>query len=372
MKGIFALFLVTVFSLALYANDASFHMSGNHLIPVMETDISVKKEILTLKKISNDELLVTVYYEFMNPKNAKKLLVGFEAASPDRGKNGVAPQSDWHPYITNFTVEMNNVKLPHKITMVADSLYLKNNEIASLTKQQAIEAESQWKESDDQTRFNYVYYFDANFKAGINTVKHTYTFTLTGGIHYNYAFYYILTAAMRWGNKQIDDFTLIVDMGDFQDFCINRMAFGNNPQWMLNGVGKVINKASYPFVPYPNEAGDDMTRFFIRNGSVKYRAVNFRPEDELFLYSPRYYPYSDVAESPYMLYEVWGDIDDIPDKKKRLLRNLPFARRGYIFKTPEIHNYYSGQLWYIPDENYKATMESLTREEQVWVMKWSE
>lgn len=372
MKKLLILFIITVFSLASYANDASFHMSGNQLIPIMETDISVKKEILTIKKISDDELRVTVYYEFMNPKNAKRLLVGFEAASPDRGRNGVAPQNDWHPYITNFTVEMNNLKLPHKITLVADSLYLKNNEIASLTKQEAIEAESQWKESDDETRFNYVYYFDANFKPGINTVKHTYTFNLTGGIHYNYAFYYILTAAMRWGNKQIDDFTLIVDMGDYQDFCIDNAPFGNNVKWALNGTGKIVNKASYPFVPYPNEAGNDRTRFFIKKGIVEYKALNFRPKDELFLFSSRYYPYEDVTESPFMIYDFWGDIDDISAAKKRLLRNLPFACRGYIFKTPEIQNYYSKQLWYVPDASYKATMESLTQKEQEWVMKWSE
>ncbi len=50
------------------ANDGSYYASGNHLIPVFETDISVKKEILTLKKIRNRFIEVTVYYEFFNPQ----------------------------------------------------------------------------------------------------------------------------------------------------------------------------------------------------------------------------------------------------------------------------------------------------------------
>ncbi len=31
-----------------WANDGAYTMSGNQLIPIMESDISVKKEILTL------------------------------------------------------------------------------------------------------------------------------------------------------------------------------------------------------------------------------------------------------------------------------------------------------------------------------------
>ena len=40
-------------STALYANDGAFFGSGNHLVPIRETDISVQKEILYLKKIQN-------------------------------------------------------------------------------------------------------------------------------------------------------------------------------------------------------------------------------------------------------------------------------------------------------------------------------
>jgi len=65
-KYLTLLFLLTTH--LLFANDGAYYASGNHLIPISETDIAVKKEILTLKKIRNQYIEVTVYYEFFNPK----------------------------------------------------------------------------------------------------------------------------------------------------------------------------------------------------------------------------------------------------------------------------------------------------------------
>ena len=48
------------------ANDGVFYASGNQLIPITETDISVKKEVLTLNRVG-DHIEVTVYYEFSRP-----------------------------------------------------------------------------------------------------------------------------------------------------------------------------------------------------------------------------------------------------------------------------------------------------------------
>jgi hypothetical protein len=64
-----------------YSNDGVFYAEGNQLIPITETDISVKKEVLTINRVG-DHLEVTVYYEFFNPVGEKELLVGFEAKSP--------------------------------------------------------------------------------------------------------------------------------------------------------------------------------------------------------------------------------------------------------------------------------------------------
>lgn len=377
MKKHVSLCLAYIFAMWIYANDATFHMSGNHLIPVMESDISVKKEVLSIKRISEDELKVDVYYEFYNPKQAKKIIVGFEAASPERGKKGVDPKYDWHPYMSNFTVSMNGNKLPYKVTLVADSLYTRNNEIVSLTKHEAVEVENQEVMSDADTRFNYVYYFDANFKAGLNVVKHSYNIKLTGGIIYNYAFYYILTAAMRWGNEQIDDFTLIIDMGNFKDFYIDDASFGDK-KWSLKGTGKIMKNSSNP---WGFDSDDDVsrTRFSVKDGYIEYKAMNYKPRAELFLFSPTLglnysgvFNYKETKQLPFEDQRYGMEFDNALDSmSQRILRNLPFARRGYIFSTPEIQKYYSAQEWYLPDANYKATLESLTDKEREWVKRWT-
>ena len=119
------LFLAIAISLNARANDGSFFAKGNQLIPITETSISVKKEMLTLKKIRNQFIEVTVYYEFFNPGEEKNLTVGFEAFSPGGDVNGT-PKNGQHPYMRDFTVELNNKILTYNIAYVYDSTYVKN------------------------------------------------------------------------------------------------------------------------------------------------------------------------------------------------------------------------------------------------------
>lgn len=74
--------LVVVFCLK--ANDGAYLGSGNQLIPMVESDISVQKEVLTITRNSEDKNLVdiSVYYEFYNSGKQKTITVGFEAMSP--------------------------------------------------------------------------------------------------------------------------------------------------------------------------------------------------------------------------------------------------------------------------------------------------
>ena len=91
------LIILTIFFSNLYANDGAYFFSGNQLIPTTETDIIVRKEILTLKKIRNQFIEVTVYYEFYNPGIEKEIIVGFEAFAPEGDVNG-EPKNGKHPY----------------------------------------------------------------------------------------------------------------------------------------------------------------------------------------------------------------------------------------------------------------------------------
>ena len=62
------IFLITGHS---FANDGSFFMRGNQLIPLVESDISIQKEVLIVKRIEDDYVQITVAYVFYNPKEAK-------------------------------------------------------------------------------------------------------------------------------------------------------------------------------------------------------------------------------------------------------------------------------------------------------------
>src|SRR5690606_14218965 len=93
----------------------------------------------------------------------------------------------------------------------------------------------------DYAEFYYVYHFNATFKPGENRLVHTYKFRLSGSVDYIYNFEYILTAANRWANNKIDDFTLNIDMGDYQDFYINPTFFKSVNEWSVNGIGKKVD-----------------------------------------------------------------------------------------------------------------------------------
>lgn len=165
---------------------------------------------------------VTVYYEFFNPKEDKKITVGFEAFSPEGDVDG-APKNGHHPYMRDFNVELNNSVLKYNVAYVSDSLYNKKGKIKSLDL-----TKFNGNKSGNYVDFFYVYHFEANFKKGLNIIKHTYKYDLSGSIDYNYEFEYVLTAANRWANKQIDDFTLIIDTGEFETFSIDKTFFKNS------------------------------------------------------------------------------------------------------------------------------------------------
>ncbi|MFT6244744.1 MAG: hypothetical protein ACJA0U_001028 [Salibacteraceae bacterium] len=348
MQKSLIILIILFSSLLATANDGAFFAKGNQLIPISESDISVKKEILTLKKIGHDYIEVNVYYEFFNPNDAKDLIVGFEAFSPSGDVNG-APKNGNHPYMNDFTVDMNGKLLKYQIAYVEDSLYLKDNKVAGVDLDK-FEGQKEGNYID----FYYVYYFNAHFKKGLNIVKHTYKYDLSGGICYNYNFEYVLTAATRWANKQIDDFTLIIEPDELESFQVSNTFFSSSEDWNLVGIGK-----SY-------DSGKSST-FHIRNGIVVFEKNNFKPAGELYVNS--YYcdegaPYSEPPLSyNSRLVASWFLAEDDEVLNKLILRNLPFARRGYIFKTKKLQEYYENVSWYIPDPNYIPVVAKLTDDE---------
>ncbi|MDL2215125.1 YARHG domain-containing protein [Dysgonomonas sp. OttesenSCG-928-M03] len=370
---LFLLFLICGIS----ANDGSYYIDGNQLIPIVEADISVKKEILEIKrsKTNDRQVEVLVYYEFYNSGNPKTILVGFEARSP-YGDTDSSPKDGEHPNMYHFTIDMNGNKLPYQVDIVNDSLYFQDGKFKSLSSKEIKENTGEgWAD------FMYVYHFQANFKKGLNIIKHTYTCDLSGSVMATYEFGYILSAAMRWGNKQIDDFTLHIDMGTDQLINIPQTFFNNTDEWTIAGTGRKQDTGNpYFFSDTDSNEPPTTSQFFIKNGYLIFQKKNFKPKGELFIYSPLGYTDLDnfnYLNMPYIdhniMYSRYYEEDKVEDEiSKKVLRNLPFAKRGYIFSTPELQKYFESQIWYFPDSTYKSDTSKLPQEEQKWVRYWSQ
>lgn len=355
MKYLLCTYALMVFSPSLFANDGAFFAKGNQLIPINETSISVKKEVLSLKKVRDKSIEVSVYYEFYNPNEEKEITVGFEAFSPDGDVDG-APKNGQHPYMRNFTVNMNGKNLAHQIAYVADTLYNTNGKIKAIDFNKF-----EGSKSGNYVDFFYVYHFKAKFKKGVNIIKHTYSYDLSGSIDFHYDFEYVLTAAKRWQNKQIDDFTLILDMGEFETFNIAKGFFRNASEWGIKGVGKTENSRSH----FLNK---DVLKFHMRSGTISFSKKNFKPADELFVYAQNVMANEDYIPFSYYQEERINKPKNELDKK--VLRNLPFARRGYVFNDKQIQQFYQKLDWYIPNRNYIPDLQKLTEREKRWIQKW--
>jgi hypothetical protein len=367
MKKLAFILLLLVVRLG-YANDGAYYVSGNQLVPVYETDIAVAKEILSIQKLSNGFVRIVVNYEFFNPKSPKTIEVGFEARSPSGDVDGT-PIKGRHPNISEFTVNMNGQDLPYLVAIVEDSLYYKNGKFVEKTLAEALKS----IDNANEVNFNYVYHFKANFKQGLNKITHTYLFQLSSSVEMMYELPYILTAAKRWANRQIDDFTLKIDMGSFADFYIQNSFFDNAADWKIEGTGK--KEFTGKKVKDDFSLTDNSTHFWLREGTLLFQKKNFAPQGEINLFCLQFFgtnPFNAKDKLPLQIGAVEQYLTSAEDEAAlKILRNLPFARRGYIFKTPDIQQYYEKMDWYMPNPSYQADLSKLTKIEQDWLKKIS-
>lgn len=404
MRKVLVLLSCCICAVFASANDGVFYTKGNQLIPVSETDISVKKEVLTLNRVG-DKIEVTVYYEFFNPADEKEVLVGFEAAAPDTYFNEQSiRQFPQHPYMSNFKVVLNGEPLSYEVAHVArydenwkyipDPQYYVDGKIKSATSKDLYQQEWFINGGDDGPVEHplYVYHFNAQFRPGLNIIQHTYDFDISyerNGCTYD--FFYVLTAANRWANHQIDDFTLYVNMADHTSFHISPLFFKSADEWEIQGTGK------YTIGSLPYQARQDSIFFHMQHGNIRFHKKNFHPDGELAMTID--YPWSlwmicdldhleffdseSYVNSFKEQYEPVNADYAIREKdtfdynslfsleQRRILRNLPFAYRGYIFNTKELQDYYESTVWYIPNPQYKADFEELSEDEQHWVEYWT-
>ena len=384
MKKLTSLLICLMATITLWANDGVYYTSGNQLVPTKETNITVKKEILTISIQDDGYATVDVYYEFYNPDSrSKTVTMGFEAAPPynDDDKfyaNGV------HPYIKNFTVEMNNQKLryrnavceeglPNGVTPVQMDKWKFYDEAGNTLYQGD-------KDNPSKTlNFCYVYYFNATFKPGQNIVHHTYSYLMSQSVGTSYSVFYKLSPAMRWGNHQIDDFTLVIRAENTtKHFVI--------PQSQLQG-GKFSITPEKGKMRKLEGAYNKFFEFVLRNGQVKwqkknlsmtpdqagyYEELSIGAADEYYVYgkggSAKHYCgeyYDPACRTSMMGYE-----EEMQDKefieprdkafRKRVMKNIPYAYRGHIFKDAKLKAYFERMFWYMPDPSYKDDTSKFT------------
>ena len=81
----------------------------------------------------------------------------------------------------------------------------------------------------------------------VRNIKHSYCYEASTSVANYYSFRYNLTPAIRWANRQIDDFTLILDIGDFEYFNLNKTFYNDKNDWIINGIGNAFDKESSIF-----------------------------------------------------------------------------------------------------------------------------
>ncbi len=392
-----------------YSNDGVFYAEGNQLIPITETDISVKKEVLTINRVS-DHLEVTVYYEFFNPVDEKELLVGFEALQPDNSSIDPFKVFPRHPHIHNFKVAMNGEPLTYEIAHVefghyvngkyVFSKYYSNGHFTDWTSQQIKDTLAAWGDPPGLP-IDYVYHFKAKFRPGLNIIYHTYDFDLSFSIGQEYYFPYVLTAANRWANHQIDDFILNINMGDHESFMITPNFFKTADEWVFTGQGRISMDSIWTWDDNKHIA---CPKFHVQKGGLSFHKTNFHPDGELHIEKKSIYDYFDYysenflkssflfLKKQYFFYAqipaaFRGDMiftstfdssyyqynyDTVTtSEQRRILKNLPFAYRGYIFKNKALQDYFNSTEWYLPNPEYKGEMDGFSEEERKWVEFWS-
>lgn len=390
MKNLFALLLSLCTAVWAVANDGSFTMSGNQLIPIVESDIGVQKEILSLNRVGN-QIQVSVYYEFFNPAEPKDLLVGFEAAGPYMFNLDDAMRAfPEHPNMRGFKVFVNGAPLSWQVAHIGfsghfdennewvEEPYYKNGNFRKMTDRQCKDA---LRESEDfDYPFYFVYYFTAHFNKGLNIIMHTYNYDLSSSSGAFWKFSYILTAACRWANRRIDDFTLHVNMGDRCSFCVDPSFYGSCREWSFDVAGRAEPN-------YSEEAFfmGSYDLFHVRDGGMTFHKTKFRPEGELYVFQPMPLAYEiierfisdesikDFISGCYYDLQKPTDIQEaICPENRQILRNLPFAYHGYVFKNASLQRFFEDTSWYVPNPKYKVDMNSLTKGEKEWVQFWAQ
>ncbi len=294
MKRTIIAYLFAILGIStIWANDGVYYTSGNFLVPTRETDISVVKEILTITIGKDSMARVDVYYELMNNSQPKTVTMAFEAEASHNVGDPVN-RKGIHPFIKDFTVVMNGRRLANRNAVVAahwgDKLH--RNDFVPLDM-------SKWKgmgeapdslvpyeislynaEQGRAIEYAYAYCFDAPFKEGLNIVHHTYSYQMSYSHGARFDIPYWLTPAIRWANRQVDDFAFKVTADEPTEFCFTDSLFRNV------AFTKTLPSQGFLYDMTTQEGEPLLFAQVCQGDTVTWHGHNFRPTDDIDIISP--------------------------------------------------------------------------------------
>ena len=362
MKKILLAILFCFLSIFTFANDWEFGSEGEHIIPLKGSNVSIKKEKITLK-LTPDGMLVNVKFTFDSP-NAENKIIGFVTPESGNGDEG-EERGNRKPEplkIKNFKTTVNGKEVKSNVELLSKLLskgVLDNNVVKEYTEK-------------EKEYFNYVYYFNADFKQGENVVEHSYFYTGSYGV-YERDFEYVVTTISKWKNKTVEDFEIEVYPGNY--FVKLPYSFWTNTKkinWEIVGKGKMITVAP---TKQPND--EDATILEktgvvyskLDNGFIRYKTKNFSPTDNFYMvrmdnilgfdyefpegkvqgYKFKDNYFTTLRETVYDDYSnIIGSLKDLNDKDLDIVRNYPYAFAGYDFARKDLKDYFSQFVWYNP------------------------
>ena len=364
MKKILLAILFCLLSIFTFANDWEFGSEGEHIIPLKGSNMSIKKEKITLK-LTPDGMLVNVKFTFDNP-TAENKIVGFvtpESGNGEEEDETTKPKRKAEPLkIKNFKTTVNGKEVKSNVELLSKLLskgVLDNNIIKEYTEK-------------EKTFYNYVYSFNADFKQGENVVEHSYFYTGSYGV-YERDFEYVVTTISKWKNQTVEDFEIEVHPGNY--FVKLPYSFWKDNKkinWEVVGKGKMVTIA--PTKKSNDEDATGLERYGIiylklNNGFVRYKTKNFSPNQDFYMtrmdnilgfeyeypegkvqgykFKDKYFEIlREVAYSDYP--EIVDSLKDLSDKDLDIVRNYPYAFVGYDFAKKDLKDYFSQFIWYSP------------------------
>ena len=351
MKKFILTTLFCFMSIFTFPNGIEFGSQGEHIIPLKGSNMSIKKEKITLN-LTKDGMLVNVKFVFDNP-TAENKIIGFvtpESGMHDYGEEA-KPNTKPEPLkIKNFKTIVNGKEVKSNVGLFS-KLLLKDVLDNRMIKEYI---------EEEKSIYNYIYYFNADFKKGVNTVEHSYFYTGSDGYfgnEFSRDFAYVVTTISKWKNKTVEDFEIEVHPGNYFVEIFPFFNKGKEIGWELVGKGKIVT-----MIP------EESTYLKLDNGYIRYKTKNFSPDEDFYMIRvdniavlSSHYPreeiqgykfgdeeYFNILYALFCYLDIEGPLKDLNDQDLDMIRNYLYAFAGYDFPKKELKEYFSQFIWYRP------------------------